>query len=140
MSLLISTTNDLNSCFALRAEVFVKEQSVPVEMEQDADDAIATHLLATLDDQPVGTARLLRQDDCIKIGRVCVLPAQLQQGIGAALTKFALSHAKGQAGVKHAKLAAQVQVVEFYAKLGFKPIGAQYLEAGIAHQDMVLTF
>jgi predicted GNAT family N-acyltransferase len=39
--------------------VFIAEQSVPPELEWDADDATAVHFLAFEGDFPIGTARLL---------------------------------------------------------------------------------
>ena len=44
---------------AIRQRVFVEEQGVPRELEHDAHDASAIHLLALSDRDPVGTARLL---------------------------------------------------------------------------------
>ena len=57
MSLTIDVTEDFEACLALRHTVFVQEQGVPIEEEQDALDATATHLLARDGDTPVGTAR-----------------------------------------------------------------------------------
>lgn len=47
---------DLKSCFAVRSEVFVVEQSVPESIEYDAYDADAVHVLAVdADGAPLGT-------------------------------------------------------------------------------------
>lgn len=54
----------------IRDSVFVAEQSVPPELEWDAEDADAVHFLAEEGDYPVGTARLLPDGH---IGRVSVL-------------------------------------------------------------------
>ena len=54
----------------IRDSVFVAEQSVPPELEWDAEDAEAVHFLAEEGDYPVGTARLLPDGH---IGRVSVL-------------------------------------------------------------------
>ncbi|WP_374193657.1 GNAT family N-acetyltransferase [Streptomyces sp. S-9] len=51
---------DREACFAVRKEVFVAEQGVPEDIEYDAHDADAVHLLAVAEDgTPLGTARLL---------------------------------------------------------------------------------
>lgn len=51
---------DREACFALRKEVFVAEQGVPEEIEYDAYDAVAVHVLAVREDGlPLGTGRLL---------------------------------------------------------------------------------
>ncbi|MGB8941245.1 MAG: GNAT family N-acetyltransferase, partial [Streptomyces sp.] len=53
-------TDDLEACFAVRKEVFVVEQQVPEDLEYDAYDADAVHVIAVRDDGlPLGTGRLL---------------------------------------------------------------------------------
>ncbi len=54
----------------IREIVFIAEQSVPAELEWDAEDADAVHFLALEGDYPIGTARLLPDGH---IGRVSVL-------------------------------------------------------------------
>ena len=93
MSLLISVTDDLDACLTLRFEVFVDEQGVPVEEERDALDDTATHILATLDGTPVGTARVVFQDDVAKIGRVCVVKPGRGTGLGAKLIEACVAEA-----------------------------------------------
>ncbi|NEB82158.1 GNAT family N-acetyltransferase, partial [Streptomyces sp. SID14478] len=51
------------ACFAVRKEVFVGEQGVPEDLEYDAYDADAVHVLAVREDGlPLGTGRLLTGD------------------------------------------------------------------------------
>ncbi|MYV65908.1 GNAT family N-acetyltransferase, partial [Streptomyces sp. SID2131] len=55
---------DREACFAVRREVFVEEQGVPKELEYDAYDATAVHVLAVrADGLPLGTGRLLHGAD-----------------------------------------------------------------------------
>jgi len=138
MSYVISVTDNHEACFALRHQVFVGEQGVPVEEELDELDAEATHILATNDGVPVGTARVVFQDEVAKIGRVCVLKSTRGTGLGADLIKAAVQLAKDQPGVTKAKLGAQLHALGFYEKLGFSAYGPVYLDAGIEHRDMVL--
>ena len=50
---------DREACFAVRKEVFVGEQGVPEDLEYDAYDAVALHVLAVREDgEPLGTGRL----------------------------------------------------------------------------------
>lgn len=140
MSLSIAVTLDLETCFALRHQVFVVEQGVPVEEEQDALDASATHLLAVLDDAPVGTARIVFKDGTAKIGRVCVLQSARGTGLGAKLIEAAVETARQQPGIAKAKLGAQLHAIGFYEKLGFTAFGPVYDDAGIDHRDMVRDF
>lgn len=133
----LGLTDDLGLCHALRRAVFIEEQNVPEEEELDGRDADALHLLARLDGQPVGCARILLQGDTGKIGRVCVLPEFRGQHIGVALITAALDHLRSQPGVTRARLGAQIHALGFYEKLGFVAEGADYLDAGIVHRDMV---
>ena len=137
MSLSIDVTQDLEACLKLRFEVFVDEQGVPVEEERDALDDSATHLLALQDGTPVGTARIVFQDDTAKIGRVCVVKTARGTGLGAKLIEACVSGARNQAGITRAKLGAQTHAIGFYEKLGFEVYGPVYLDAGIDHRDMV---
>lgn len=136
MSIVISETTDLDACLALRFEVFVGEQNVPVEEERDALDDEATHLLAAIDGKPMGTARIVWLEDTAKIGRVCVLKAARGTGLGKKLIEAAVASAEKRAGISKAKLGSQMQAIGFYEKLGFSISGPVYLDAGIEHQDM----
>lgn len=138
MSYTISVTTDHDSCFALRHQVFVGEQGVPIEEELDDLDQTATHLLAKENGAPVGTARVVYHGEVAKIGRVCVLKPARGTGLGAKLIKAAVQIAKEQPGVTKAKLGAQLHALGFYEKLGFSVYGPVYLDAGIEHRDMVL--
>ncbi|WP_291728044.1 GNAT family N-acetyltransferase [Leisingera sp. F5] len=140
MTLSISVTDDLAACFALRDRVFVVEQGVPAALDRDALDASATHLLAVQDATPVGTARIVFNDDTAKIGRVCVLPSTRGTGLGAKLIKAAVDTARAHPGIARAKLGAQVHAIGFYEKLGFTVLGPVYDDAGIDHRDMVHDF
>ena len=137
MSYAIAVTEDHETCFALRHEVFVDEQGVPKEEELDELDPTASHLLATDQETPVGTARVVFQGDTAKIGRVCVVKSARGTGLGAELIKASVELAKTQPGITTAKLGAQVHAIGFYEKLGFTVYGPVYLDAGIDHRDMV---
>ena len=132
----IEQTTDLAACLALRRTVFIEEQSVPEDREIDDLDGGAIHLLATQDNQPIGSARILLDGDTGKIGRVCVLPQARGTGLGAALIRAALDVLRVQPGITRAKLGAQTHALGFYEKLGFTAYGPVYDDAGIPHRDM----
>lgn len=138
MTLEVGLTQDLGACLALRHEVFVEEQGVPVELERDEYDAVALHLLARLDGDPVGTARLILKGRTGKIGRVCVLRTARGQGIGAALIRAAVEELRAR-GLGRAMLGSQVHAIPFYEGLGFAAEGPVYDDAGIPHRDMTLA-
>jgi ElaA protein len=134
----IAPTHDIATCRALRRIVFIEEQGVSEADEVDDLDDQAIHLLARQDDTPVGCARLLVMGQTGKVGRVCVLPQARGTGLGAALMRAAVEQFRAIPGVEKVKLGAQTHALGFYERLGFTAFGPEYLDAGIAHRDMVL--
>jgi predicted GNAT family N-acyltransferase len=123
--------------FGVRRRVFVVEQEIAERLEFDAGDATATHLLALLGEEPVGTLRLRLIEDgrTAKIERVAVLASARGTGIGQSLVRAALD-AASRRGAGRALLHAQTRVRDFYARLGFAATGAEFLEDGIMHVAM----
>jgi predicted GNAT family N-acyltransferase len=130
-----------DAAYAIRHAVFVEEQGIPAELEIDAYDPIAEHVLAFVDGQCVATARIYldEQDPSkVKIGRMAVLKDFRGQGIGTALLGETIRAGMMQ-GVTVFELHAQQSAAPFYAKLQFKPDGAIFDEVGIPHQRMRLV-
>jgi len=121
----------------LRLEVFVGEQGVPVELEMDELDAGALHLGAFLDGGLVGTLRLVRRADDVKIGRVAVKKAMRKRGIANAMMEWAIRYGR-ENGKKKAVVESQLTVIPFYERLGFRAFGDVFLDAGIEHRRMDL--
>jgi predicted GNAT family N-acyltransferase len=121
---------------ALRTRVFVEEQGVPAEIEQDAHDATAVHALAEDDDgRVVATGRLLVRDGRAVIGRMAVDAAARGCGYGAAV--LAELHRQAVAlGLTEVELHAQLSARRFYERAGYTAVGGVYEEAGIAHVTM----
>jgi predicted GNAT family N-acyltransferase len=118
---------------ALRTQVFVQEQGVPIELEQDGRDASATHALAQdAAGRALGTGRLLPSG---QIGRMAVVAELRKQGIGSALLRALLEAARA-AGMSEVHLHAQLSARDFYLSFGFTVASDIYLEAGIEHLDM----
>jgi len=125
----------LPEVFALRTEVFVVEQGVPLELELDELDQVATHLAALHGAEVVGTLRLLQDHGAAKIGRVAVRATLRRNGIGRRLMErsAALAAARGFAEIV---LHAQIAVARFYRGLGYVEEGDLFDEAGIPHITM----
>ncbi len=117
----------------IRETVFIAEQSVPPELEWDADDADAVHFLAFEGDFPIGTARLLPDGE---IGRVSVLKDWRGLKVGDTLMQAVIGEAEKR-GLTRQMLSAQVQATAFYERLGFSLVSEEFLEVGIPHVDMV---
>ncbi len=119
---------------AVREQVFVREQGVPLALEWDGDDAPALHLLAeTPDGSAIGTARLLPDG---QVGRMAVLAEWRGRGVGTALLK-ALLHIAADKHYPPLFLNAQTRAVGFYARHGFEAEGDEFEDAGIPHRRMV---
>ncbi len=128
---------DGKALYAVRRRVFVEEQRVPEELEQDEFDASCWHVIARDNqDRPIGTARLLRDGH---IGRVAVVPEWRGRGLGKALMESALAIAK-EKGFLEVQLHAQTQALDFYENLGFEIVGEEFMEAGIPHRRVRLKF
>jgi predicted GNAT family N-acyltransferase len=125
------------AAYLIRLRVFVKEQSVPKHLELDEFDPIASHALAFINSECVGTGRLIQDGVQGQIGRMAVLPAFRGQGIGSAILTRLID--SGQAnGIEQFHLHAQVSARSFYQCHGFTARGPVYEEAGILHQNMTL--
>ncbi len=120
---------------ALRIEVFVVEQGVPVELEWDEADEVSIHAVAYDDEgQPVATGRLLPDGH---IGRMAVRKSARGQGIGSEVLRALLDEAR-RLGHDALVLHAQTHATAFYLQHGLMPEGDEFIEAGIPHRRMKL--
>jgi predicted GNAT family N-acyltransferase len=123
----------------LRTRVFVEEQGVPPEIEQDDRDATAVHALSRDESgRVVATGRLLLGDGVASIGRMATDAAARGSGHGAAVLAE-LHRQAALRGVPEIELHAQVSARGFYERAGYTPVGEEYLEAGIEHVTMRRT-
>lgn len=130
----------MTEAFAIRREVFVDEQRVPIEEEMDAYDDGALHWLARdAAGRPVATARMLEPEPGVgKIGRVAVLKPHRGNGLGKALMEEIVAEARRRR-FRKLKLDAQTYAMAFYEKLGFAAYGDEFLDANIPHYHMAMT-
>jgi predicted GNAT family N-acyltransferase len=125
----------LAQAWALRRRVFIEEQHVPEALEMDADDTVATHVLALDGNLAVGCGRMVAHDDYVKIGRMAVLRERRGEGIGRRVLESLMELGR-QRGFRRAILHAQLTAEGFYLKQGYVPRGEVFEEAGIAHRLM----
>ena len=142
----LAAAGDMPAVYALRHEVFVIGQDVPVELERDDLDDTAVHAVALLGDRVIGTGRLVRGridevnrlepvESLGTIGRMAVHPAARGTGVGRQLLDLLVDHARST-GLRQVELHAQLHARGFYDRAGFAPFGDVYLEAGIEHVGM----
>ncbi|MBX3650775.1 MAG: GNAT family N-acetyltransferase [Burkholderiales bacterium] len=121
----------------LRRAVFIVEQHVPEELEWDEADALSLHALAhDHHGLPVGTGRLLPDG---RVGRMAVLRGQRGRGAGSAILEYLIGQARLQ-GLRSLQLHAQTHAIGFYAQQGFVVQGGEFMEAGIPHRLMRLSW
>ncbi|MER8230494.1 GNAT family N-acetyltransferase [Streptomyces sp. NPDC101490] len=137
---------DREACFAVRREVFVEEQGVPGELEYDAFDGTAVHVLAVgADGLPLGTGRLLYGADAAgrtgadasvgSLGRLAVVRAARGLGVGAALVR-GIEDAARERGLAAVDLHAQTHALGFYERLGYTAYGPEFPDADMPHRAM----
>ncbi len=131
----VETEEDMEAAVGIRFRVFVDEQSVPPEIELDEYDAVATHAIALLDGQAVGTGRAIIDGGSARIGRMAVDQSHRRGGVGGLILRFLEDEAREQ-GAAEFVLHAQEYVKAFYAAHGYEEHGEPFMEAGIPHIEM----
>ena len=122
----------------LRTEVFVQEQGVDQALEWDEHDALCVHaVLCNRLGAPVATGRLLPSVNGVaKIGRIAVKRVLRGQRLGDQVLS-ALMNAARQRGDTEILLHAQCSAEKFYLRQGFRRQGEVFMEANMAHVEMV---
>ena len=123
------------AAFALRHEVFVVEQGVPIELELDEHDETALHLVALEGEELVGTCRIVSDGERAKFGRLVVARDARGAGIGSALLDEAERRARAD-GARQMVLTAQIAAMGLYERAGYTARGEVFLDAGIEHMTM----
>ena len=159
------TAGELHAVLQLRSRVFVVEQQC-VFLEIDGRDPDAFHLLGVVRDalhEPPGAhagvgdgptpealslgdrhlaayARLfapgMRYPDASCIGRVVTHPSARGGGAGRAIMHEAIATCESRWPGTPIGLEAQQHLERFYTSLGFRTVGAMYLEDDIPHVPM----
>lgn len=128
----------MEQAFAVRRKVFVEEQQVDPAEEYEFEEE-STHFLALNgQNEAVGTARWRQTEKGIKLERFAVLATYRNSGVGQKLMKAILDDILTDEQPM-IYLHAQVQVIPFYEKLGFKTVGEEFVEANIRHKKMVYS-
>lgn len=127
---------ELPAIQAIRRLVFQTEQEVASELDFDGQDEISEQIIAYLDDQPVGTARIRYLDNrTAKIERLAVLSIARGQGIGKKIMETALEVVATK-DIKEVLIHAQEYIKGLHQQLGFEQEGERFEEAGISHVKM----
>jgi predicted GNAT family N-acyltransferase len=127
--------HELAAALALREEVYVREQGVPLEADLDGLDDEALHLVA-VEGEIVGTCRMLIEPGgTARFGRLCVRASARGRGVAAALLEAAEREARA-AGAVRIGMHAQTDALPLYERAGYTPYGERFDEEGIEHLGM----
>eukprot|EP00271_Cylindrocystis_brebissonii_P022990 TRINITY_DN9160_c0_g1_i1.p1 TRINITY_DN9160_c0_g1~~TRINITY_DN9160_c0_g1_i1.p1 ORF type:complete len:163 (+),score=19.41 TRINITY_DN9160_c0_g1_i1:313-801(+) len=146
----VKTDEHFKQYMGVRFTVFTKEQGVLLEEEVDEYDGSGTdvasaneraaHFLVLVDAMPAGAGRVIfpeGDEKYCKVTRIATLREFRRKGVANAV--MAAIHDVAQAkGYSICKLAAQLDAVPFYERLGYEvvPPGTIFLDARIQHQWM----
>ncbi|KAJ2805948.1 hypothetical protein H4R21_001065 [Coemansia helicoidea] len=134
---------EFRGAVSVRIHVFVEIQKFPFDEEKDLHDKDAVHIVITdreRDNAVIGTLRILRAADAVKLGRVVVLPEYQGLGLGRRLIEFTEHLIAQHPELQHCqtiKLGSQYDKRGFYEKCGYLPRGEVYDELGCPHIWMV---
>jgi predicted GNAT family N-acyltransferase len=127
--------HELRAALALRHDVFCVEQGVPEREEVDGRDPEGIHLVAVAGGQLLATCRLLIVGRTVQFSRLAVRTSARRRGIATALLEAADVESR-EAGAARIVLHAQTYARVLYDRLGYRPRGALFWEAGIEHVAM----
>ncbi|MGL5041456.1 MAG: GNAT family N-acetyltransferase [Aeromonas sp.] len=135
------TTDELYALLALRAEVFVVEQTCPFQ-DLDGRDRLSGvwHLLGYQGRHLAAYARVMApgigDETGVAIGRVVTSPLARGIGIGHQLIEEAVKAGMAHWPANSIWLGAQAHLQGFYGQHGFIAEGEGYLEDDIPHIGM----
>jgi ElaA protein len=133
------TTDELYSILKLRTDVFFVEQRIDEEELDNRDQEPTAEHLWIPDDRGIAAyLRVLWDDEASHrdahriVGRVVVRADRRGEGLAQVLFAEAVERHGRDAMLLH----AQEYIAPLYAKFGFEPFGAVYVEAGLPHLSM----
>ncbi|HHQ4708757.1 TPA: GNAT family N-acetyltransferase [Aeromonas veronii] len=135
------TTDELYELLALRAEVFVVEQTCPFQDLDGLDRCEGVlHLLGYQGDLLAAYARIMApgigDESGSAIGRVVTSPKARGGGLGHQLIGEAVKACEARWPTHSIWLGAQAHLQGFYGQHGFVAEGEGYLEDDIPHMGM----
>ncbi len=127
---------DFKDLRAVRDSVFIIEQHLPADLEQDVKDPHSHHVIARDNHHnPVGTGRLTPEG---QISRIAVLHQWRNQGVGQSLLRTLIESAQKQ-GLTQITLETPRSTSGFFQKFGFIAKGERLNLDGNELQCMSMT-
>ena len=134
---LVNYSEETQGIEQIRRRVFHEEQNIDEELEFDGLDETSEHLLAYLNQEPIGTLRIREVNPkLVKIERLAVLATARNQGIGRKLMDYAIALITEKNQYEQIVIHAQYHLKHFYQSFGFQSVGETFEEAEILHIKM----
>ncbi len=131
------TVTDLYQILALRAQIFVVDQQ-RIYQDPDGQDQEAIHIFNRDEDgHIVAYARIFLKDDLVSFGRVATSAKVRGQGFGGQLLDKIMQTIQQEFPDRKIEIEAQVQVEDFYKRVGFVSEGEPFIYKTTPHIKMV---
>lgn len=134
----VRVPEELAAAMAIRHRVFVEEQGIFQDSDQDAHDASAIHLVLKINGEIVGTVRVYPEKDSFGTwvgGRLAVRKDSRSFRAARLLVKEAMRKVK-QKGCVRFTARVQEKNVALFKKIGWRPVGYLEQHCGFPHQLM----
>lgn len=131
---------ELYEILKVRVEVFVIEQNC-VYQEIDEKDKKSYHVFYREDGKIQAYLRVIDKGvsfDEVSIGRV--LTVKRGFGLGSKILSEGIKVAKDKMNETSIRIEAQTYAKKFYEKQGFVQVSKEFIEDGIPHIEMLLTY
>lgn len=130
------SAHEREDAFHVRKKVFVEEQGVPINLEIDEFDKLASHFIVYNEEQPIGAGRMREINKGIaKVERVCILKEFRGKHLGFLIMEELEKHATSEM-MNKIILNAQSYAIPFYEKLGYTVNSPEFMDADIPHRAM----
>nr|WP_319531833.1 GNAT family N-acetyltransferase [uncultured Cohaesibacter sp.] len=130
--------SDLMKVAAIRSAVYIGEQSCPYDEEFDGNDFAATHLLAYVDDEPVGCMRVRFFGDFAKLERLAIRKEYRSSRVAFQLVRASVDLCRAK-GFRRIYGHARKDLLHFWKHFGFnvKDNATEFDFSGIDFVEML---
>lgn len=130
---------ELYEILKIRSEIFVLEQEC-IYIDPDGKDPEALHLIATEENEIIGTARIFApgvKHEEASFGRLGITDSYRERGYAHELVSEIHSYIKHEYGNVSIRIEAQSHLRAFYSRHGYQADGAAFILDDIEHVEMV---
>ncbi len=136
----VKTAEEFAAVKQIRERVFVDEQSIPKELDNDGNDAVAKHVLIKIDGTPLATGRALKTSEKTAVlARISVLPEARGFYLGKRIV-LELEDVAARAGATTVSLKPHDYLEKFYRDLGYDTLPGSERVANYRLLHMEKTF